>query len=340
VPPITSEVFMHHLYRLFLCLIGILCGLATSALAVELIYPADKTIVGRSDFLILKGGAQPPLDAMTIVINGVASDPLDISTPEYRAAFGDFLILEPEWKKGTNTIDVKGLRGGKEVASSKAEFYYSNVADPSAIMPPGFTPFILHTPAKEALCAPCHNMKPTAAELKGTTEKSNPCASCHKRMFVAKYVHGPEGIFQCSDCHDSNSKPQRWQVTKAELNLCGECHVDKIDDIKKNPFVHGPVAVGNCTICHDPHAADQPAQLVSPINTLCLSCHGNVANSLHVTRGVGGNKHPLDKVGDPLRPGSKLSCASCHNPHGGATRSFLRGRVTNPIALCQLCHKK
>ncbi|MDZ4184602.1 MAG: cytochrome c3 family protein [Desulfuromonadales bacterium] len=331
---------MRDLCSLLLSAIITLALFPVSARAIEIIYPADKTVVLRSDFLIIKGGDKPPLEELIIDIHGEVSEPLDISSAEYKEAFADFLILEPEWDAGMNTIIVKGLVGGKVVATAKAEIYYSSFDDPAAIIPKGFQPFVLHTPEKDALCAPCHNMNPTAAELRGATAQNNPCASCHARMFNKKYVHGPEGVFQCIDCHDSSSKPQRWRVTKDELTLCGECHVDKIDDFKKNLFVHGPVATGSCVVCHDPHASDQPAQLVTSVNTLCLGCHSSVPKNGHVVRGVGGKGHPLEQGETKARPGQKLNCASCHNPHGGAGPAFFPKNITNRYTLCQECHKK
>lgn len=331
---------MRSLCSIILGAILTLCVYPLSAQALELIYPADKTVVLRSDFLIIKGGNNPPLEELVIDINTVASDPLDISTEEYKAAFADFLILEPTWEEGKNTVTIKGLVGGKVVATTKAEIIFSSRENPLMIIPSGFKPFVMHTPEKEALCVACHNMQPSDAQLKNGTAENNPCASCHARMFSEKFVHGPEGVFQCADCHDSKSRPQRWQVTKDDLVLCGECHIDKIEDFKKNTFVHGPVAVGHCVVCHDPHASAQPAQMVAPINTLCYSCHSNVKGKPHVTRGVSGKSHPLDNVKDPLNPGRQLSCASCHDPHGGPTTAFFKGGVRSPISLCQLCHKK
>lgn len=331
---------MRYLCSIILSAIISLCVLSSSAQALELIYPADKTVVVRSNFLIIKGGSAPALEELTIDVNGVVSDPLDISSEEYKTAFADFLILEPTWTLGKNTVIIKGIVDGKVVATATAEIFYNSLDDPIAIIPQGFQPFVMHTAEKEALCAPCHNMYPSDAELKRATAEDNPCASCHARMFDQKFVHGPEGAFQCSDCHESKSKPQRWQVTKEELTLCGECHTDKIDGFRKNPFVHGPVATGNCTVCHDPHASAQPAQLVAPTNKLCVGCHDQVMGQPHVTRGVSGNRHPLDNVGDPLNPGRKMSCASCHNPHGGKSPAFFPQGTTSTIVLCQLCHKK
>ena len=331
---------MRSLCSIILSAIVTLVLFSPSAQAIEIIYPADKTVVLRSNYLIIKGGDKPPLEELIVEVNGEASDPLDISSAEYKAAFADFLILEPEWDAGKNTIVVKGQVGGKVVATAKAEIFYNSHADPIAIIPKGFQPYVLHTPEKEALCVPCHNMNPTAAELRGATAANNPCASCHARMFDKQFVHGPEGVFQCVDCHDSKSKPQRWQVTKDDLTLCGECHIDKIDEFKKNPFVHGPVATGDCVTCHDPHASSHPAQLNAPINTLCLGCHDVIGKKTHVVRGVSGKGHPLDKVTDPTNPGRSLSCASCHNPHGEATEYFFTGGVKSRFALCGRCHQK
>jgi predicted CXXCH cytochrome family protein len=309
-------------------------------LALELIYPADKTVVVRSNFLIIKGGEKPALDALVVEVNGVASDPLDISTEDYKAAFADFLILEPEWSKGMNAISVKGFVAGKVVATTKADIFFSPLADPLPIIPAGYNPFVMHTAEKEALCAPCHNMQPSADQLRGMTADDNPCGSCHQRMLNRDFVHGPEGVFQCVDCHDSKDGGSRWRVTKTELTLCGEYHSDKIDEFKKNTFLHGPVASGSCIVCHDPHASDESAQLNAPINLLCAGCHSAVDQKKHVLSSVKGSGHPLSKVKNPLQTGRQMSCVSCHNPHSGAGEMFFINGKTSRFGLCQECHKK
>lgn len=331
---------MRSLCSIVFSIIVTLCMFPASTLALEIIYPADKTVVLRSDFLIIKGGAQPALDALIVEVNGVASDPLDISGEDYKTAFADFLILEPEWSKGKNTISITGLVADKVVVTTNADIYFSPLEDPMPMIPPAYKPFVMHTAEKEALCAPCHNMQPSAAQLNSASAESNPCGSCHRRMLAQAFVHGPEGVFQCVDCHDSKNTAQRWQVTKAELALCGECHTDKIAEFKKNAFIHGPVAIGNCIICHNPHASAEPAQLNAPINKLCNGCHSTVKEGNHVVRGSRTQGHPLSKAKDPLNEGRQLSCVSCHNPHsGGSSELFIRG-LTGRFALCQECHKK
>ena len=316
----------------------VLLAVPVAAHAIDLVYPADKTAVTRSDFLIIKGGSQPTLDGMTIAINGAKSDLVDISSAEYKNAFGDFLILQPSFDPGRNQVVVEGYAGGKVVARTTADIYYLNT--PSAQMPAGYQPYIFHTPQREALCAGCHNMQPTQAQLEDASPKTNPCASCHLRMLNKKHVHGPAGVLSCTYCHQPDSKPNRYQDRGGDAKLCNECHMDKVKEFETNKYVHGPVAVGLCSICHDPHASDYPAQAVLPINDLCLSCHVAVQKSPHVVRGIRGEAHPLKGVPDPSTPGRELSCVSCHNPHGGGSEYFFVRKISSRFGLCSLCHNK
>jgi len=314
------------------------------ASALEIVYPGNNTMVKRSDFLIVKAGEQPLIEALTIEINGVSSDPIDISSPEYKGAFRDFLILEPTWDKGKNTVTVKAYADGTELAVAKAVFFYVSKGDPVGLAPSEYQPFVMHLPEKEALCVGCHVMKPDNGQLRSTNEATNPCASCHKRMFAQRYVHGPEGVFQCIDCHDPASRPARWQVTKNDLTLCGECHTDKIEEYRKNAFVHGPVGVGNCVICHDPHASANPMQLQAPVNDLCIGCHSEILKQAHAvalpSTKANNSGHPVAGKKDPRNPSRPFTCISCHNPHGGAGRTFLIGSTTSAYGVCKYCHEK
>lgn len=312
---------------------------AGEVFCLEVIYPGDKTYFPRSDFLIIKGGGDPPLEALTVEINGAKSDLIDISSPEYKAAFADFLILQPDFDPGKNKVTVEGYVAGKKVRGVAADVYYLD-GDPSALPPAGYRPFVMHLPEKERLCAPCHNMNPDRAELAAETESANPCASCHRRMLEKKHVHGPAGVFRCAYCHQPDSKPSRYQVRSADSALCNECHLDKVRAFQTNKFVHGPVGAGLCGVCHDPHASDHPAQLRAPVNEICLGCHDSIARDQHVVRGVSGKSHPLKGVPDPSNPGAMLSCASCHDPHGGMGGQLFRRGETLSFALCAICHQK
>jgi len=325
---------------LLLCLL--LCHttvLISSASALEIVYPEDKTYFQRSDFLILKGGSAPPLQGMTVDINGAKSEIIDISASEYKAAFGDFLILQPAFDPGKNEVVVDGYAGGQKVASAKATIYFLD-GDPSAIPPSEFRPYVLHTPAREKLCVPCHNMNPDQAELASSDVTTHPCASCHSRMLNHSHVHGPAGVFRCVDCHDPASKPNKYQVRAKGAELCMECHLEKMRKFNENKYVHGPVGAGLCLVCHNAHASEFPAQLHAKTNVICLGCHDKVKKEVHVGRGVGGKGHPLEDVMDPTNPGRELSCASCHDPHGGQASALFRRNITSRFALCQICHLK
>jgi predicted CXXCH cytochrome family protein len=315
----------------------IILALVSPALALEIIYPENGAWITRSSFLIIKGGDQPPLEGMTVEINGVKSDLIEISAAEYRAAFGDMLILQPDFDPGSNTITVQGYAGGKKVAASTAEIYF--VADPMSPPPDKYQQSAIHTPAKEKICAPCHNMNPDKKELSSGGQQ-NPCASCHKRLLDKKHVHGPAGVWSCTYCHLSDSKPARYQARPGDAKVCIECHADNVGEYQANQFVHGPIEAGMCAICHDSHAGNQVAQLHLPINDLCLRCHEDVGKGMHVVRGVGGKGHPLKGKPDPLRGGREMTCTSCHNPHGGSSNALFQWGVTSRFSLCQKCHQK
>ncbi len=322
--------------RLF-TLIALYFATISPALGLEMVYPEDQTWISRSNFLIIKGGMQPRVDQMTVEINGTKSDLIDMSSAEYRATFGDLLILQPEFDPGKNQIAVQGYAEGKQVAETRANIYF--LADPQASPPDGFRPFLLHLPEKEKICAPCHNMSPDKTAL-AAAGPQNPCASCHARKLNQSHVHGPAGVWSCTYCHQPDSRPSRYQPRQGDAEICNECHADKVREIRTNKFLHGPVEAGMCLICHDPHASAEIAQLPVPINRLCLSCHAQVGKGTHVLRGVSGKGHPLDRVADPSRPSRIMSCTACHNPHGGASEVYFQGGHTARFALCGSCHKK
>lgn len=96
-----------------------------------------------------------------------------------------------------------------------------------------------------------------------------------------------------------------------------------------------------CASCHNPHTTPNPFLLAKPVNDLCGACHEKRASGKHVLGASGlGDNHPVAGKPDPLRPGKKLSCATCHDPHASSLRSSF-SRITRwPDNMCLLCHTK
>lgn len=315
-----------------------LSGFASHA-AITFVYPAPKSWVKRSDYLVLKLNSQE-ISEVRITVNGLASDMLQVASPEYRKAFNDFIILQAIWDTGRNEVTVEGFGGGKKLESQATEIFFNPRDDP-ALIPPEYSATVMHVPEREKLCAPCHNMAPAKEQTAQVTEKTNPCYACHKRILNVPFVHGPAGTFSCSYCHNAQGNP-RYAPVKRDAALCLDCHEDKAADFKKRKFRHGPVDAGMCEICHDPHGSRYPAQLRAPVNELCVSCHEQIKKEPHVVRTTTGEGHPLEGVTDPSKQGSgrQMSCISCHNPHAGDVRYFFQNNAEDRMLLCQMCHNK
>ncbi|WP_305044171.1 cytochrome c3 family protein [Geoalkalibacter sp.] len=317
-------------------LVGLLL-VALPAQALRIVYPADKTYVTKSNYLILKTD-DPAITGVTVNLNGTESDLIDISDEVYRNAFGDIIILIPAWNPGRNQIVVAAFKEDRRVAREAATIVY--LPSLNTYPPKDFAAFVMHSAQGEALCAPCHHMNPTPAQLRGDTAATNPCGDCHKGMLERKYVHGPAGVWDCVSCHASDSRPNRYRLTASEAELCNGCHTDKTEEFKNRKYAHGPVGVGLCTVCHDPHAADEKSFLRGKPNEVCLACHEGLDKGSHVVRGVGGKGHPLTGPRNPLDERKEFSCVSCHDPHGGEGQFLFVREVTSSFGLCQLCHKK
>ena len=319
---------------------SLLLVLAMPAFAgITMIYPEPGSSVTESRHLVLKLGSKE-LSGVIVTVNGVASESLPVGTVEYRRAFSDFLILQPLWDKGKNQLTVETFNGDKKLESFTADVFYSPRGE-AVDIPKEFRQSVMHRPEADALCIPCHNMRPTMKQVIDVPDKDNACFSCHKRMANQKYVHGPVSTYSCAYCHSLQGTPL-YGTPKRETKLCFECHQEKEKELKGFKFLHGPVAAGMCEICHDSHGSDNPAQLHQPINKLCLSCHEQIATTIHVTTLGGGEGHPLSGKTDPSEHGRgrELSCVSCHDPHGGKARYYFVSGNESRMDLCQMCHRK
>ena len=99
------------------------------------------------------------------------------------------------------------------------------------------------------------------------------------------------------------------------------------------------MAEGECLACHDPHGSAEPRLLKTPLNQMCFECHEAGAFKVHAVTGVSlGGSHPLSGATDPSRKGERLSCVSCHDPHGSDSPRLWRFKAENAFDLCGHCH--
>lgn len=306
---------------------------------IEFIYPASNSAVTTSGHFIFKLN-QSDVTSLRITHNGLAGDPVDVGSPDYRKLFQDFFIAQSLWDPGMNKLNISLYNGAKKVESAELSIFYAP-RDGNQKIPPEYAPVTLHRPEKEILCQGCHVMNPTLAQMNSSFENNNPCYICHKKMMTVKYVHGPAGTYSCGYCHASKGDPKHL-VVKRGAPLCYECHSDTAAQIKKMKYVHGPVEAGMCEACHDSHGSQNEAQLLKPINELCLSCHGHIAKEKHVVKTSDGGGHPVSGKNDPSKKGSgrQMSCISCHAPHGGGVRNYFINNAEDRMTLCQICHNK
>jgi len=133
---------------------------------------------------------------------------------------------------------------------------------------------------------------------------------------------------------DPRTPPIRVYTVK---ETCMKCH----DNVLGGKFKHGPVDAGLCSLCHNPHASPNPAWLRKSSWDLCATCHTSQAMGRHVVAGyVKSSSHPTRGKRDPSRPGKRMSCSSCHEPHSSEARDLFAYNVKTRPALCNVCHRK
>ncbi|MDH4162304.1 MAG: cytochrome c3 family protein [Nitrospirota bacterium] len=168
--------------------------------------------------------------------------------------------------------------------------------------------------------------------------QQEPCLDCHPDKQEGKVVHAAISM-GCASCHSgthSGEKPAP-KLISAVPDLCFSCHDSAM---VSGTVPHPPAKDGQCTFCHSPHSSDQPALLSQPAPALCGSCHDKQATGRHVMSRFGPNdSHPISGKPDPSRIGKTLSCASCHQPHGGNLKRLFPAASANGLP-CMTCHTK
>jgi len=177
-------------------------------------------------------------------------------------------------------------------------------------------------------------------------------AACHTHDRLAAYlersVHGQQlnqgtglPLFDCETCHGAGSlavenaaEAKRCDTTQfvritalppeARSLLCLKCHTALSQPHLQNwaGGAHATAGV-SCPDCHKLHQGAEQKPTGKQIAETCFGCHPEVqAETAYFSR-------------HPIREG-KMTCVSCHQPHGSANDRLLV--ATDTEALCFKCH--
>ncbi len=142
---------------------------------------------------------------------------------------------------------------------------------------------------------------------RSATDANGVCLSCHARdTSIRNWVAGPHASnrVRCTDCHQTHTYTKKGESkTDVSLDLMSPGHADNVGDL-----------VPEAKVIMQPRWQ---------ANDACLRCHETERGQMSLP------------YHHPLREG-KMSCADCHDPHGGPGGNNLRTANTNQ--LCLSCH--
>lgn len=174
----------------------------------------------------------------------------------------------------------------------------------------------------------------------GLVKDTGVCAGCHDgavKSYEATahgraFAYGPKGELQagnCEACHGPRSKhaenPGKDLVVAAakQTDICLQCHQGG-NRIYWQSSAHSS---NGCASCHTvmEKKSDKALLAAKDEEALCYSCHADVRAQMNKA------------YHHPVREG-KMSCSDCHNVHGSAGKSLLKGATINET--CFNCHQE
>ena len=111
---------------------------------------------------------------------------------------------------------------------------------------------------------------------------------------------------ECSLCHGAGM-PSKFTIPPPDI--CLNCHSKIKED---RAFIHAPAAL-DCLVCHDIHQSTEKSLVRKTGNLLCLGCHYREPT-----------KEARETAAHRDVPEDKFYCLSCHDPHGGDTKDYIR----------------
>ncbi len=195
-----------------------------------------------------------------------------------------------------------------------------------------------HKPYADRSCGQCH-AAPTAAKtapLKAPVTEL--CGKCHAagKMDALSASHPPVRQKLCTTCHTPHaSRLASPPLFKAKPDfVCLSCH-KQVDTALQKKYQHAPVEAGNCTSCHYGHKSPVEKLLIKAPMDLCQGCHPDQRKFTHPV-GVKDDNGRKVVIVDP-RNKRQLTCASCHDVHGGPHEYISQADWRRD--LCVQCHK-
>jgi DmsE family decaheme c-type cytochrome len=179
-----------------------------------------------------------------------------------------------------------------------------------------------HAQGAAAQCTDCHEavVKAFAANphLRGAKSVQATCESCHEGARAHAETGDPAQVLgfktagaerigaACLHCHARERRLGLWKGSAHELQEV------------------------SCTGCHSVHGGNPRLLASGDEGSTCFACHFDVRADV-MKRSI----HPL-RDASRLSMGGKMSCSSCHNPHGARSRALVDARSVNDK--CFECH--
>ena len=200
-----------------------------------------------------------------------------------------------------------------------------------------------HSPTVNNQCLLCHQQSVQPMRIGIPLGKiDDTCFVCHnslKESQSKEHRHGPL-VAGCTLCHNPHGDEYRYYLwADGAMDICVTCHSDKrklVDGDNPVPYLHGIIKGAGCVICHNPHASDERFMLRRSVNQLCLGCH---QENLDLRIGHPVARHPISGPSEKRRPGRKLTCVGCHDPHGSSFQ-YLLVQTKQGGRLCRGCHRR